>query len=169
MTRVGNGPMPSELHDETGQILRLEGPRPEIGTTTGRPRRTGWFDAVASKYSAMVNGVTSGVLTRLDVLDNFPSIKICTAYELDDGRTLTTTLPASSVVLGSARPVYEEVEGWRAPTSGCRTWDDLPENAKAYIKRIEKLIGIPIDIVSVGPERDQAIIVHDVLKVKPRR
>jgi adenylosuccinate synthase len=169
MTRVGNGPMPSELHDETGQILRLEGPRPEIGTTTGRPRRTGWFDAVASKYSAMVNGVTSGVLTRLDVLDNFPSIKICTAYELDDGRTLTTTLPASSVVLGKARAVYEEVEGWRAPTSGCRTWDDLPENAKSYIKRIEKLIGIPIDIVSVGPERDQAIIVHDVLKVKPRR
>jgi adenylosuccinate synthase len=168
MTRVGNGPMPSELLDETGQILRREGPRPEIGTTTGRPRRTGWFDAVASRYSAMVNGVTSGVLTRLDVLDNFPSISICTSYELPDGRTLTT-LPASSVVLGQCKPVYEEVPGWLAPTCDARTWDDLPENARAYIRRIEQLIGIPIDIVSVGPERDQAIIVHDVLKVQPRR
>jgi adenylosuccinate synthase len=168
MTRVGNGPMPSELLDETGQILRREGPRPEVGTTTGRPRRTGWFDAVASRYSAMVNGVTSVVLTRLDVLDNFPSISICTAYETPDGRTLTT-LPASSVVLGQCRPVYEEIEGWLAPTCDARTWDDLPEKARAYIRRIEQLIGIPIDIVSVGPERDQAIIVHDVLKVRPRR
>jgi adenylosuccinate synthase len=168
MTRVGNGPMPSELLDETGQILRLEGPRPEIGTTTGRPRRTGWFDAVASRYSAMVNGVTSGVLTRLDVLDNFPSIKICVAYETEDGRRLTT-LPASSVQLGKVKPVYEEVEGWRAPTSRCRTWDELPALAQEYIRRIERLLQIPIDVVSVGPERDQAIIVHDVLKVKPRR
>ncbi|MEX2225565.1 MAG: adenylosuccinate synthase [Dehalococcoidia bacterium] len=168
MTRVGNGPMPSELHDETGQILRIEGPRPEIGTTTGRPRRTGWFDAVASRYSAMVNGVTSGVLTRLDVLDNFPSIKICTAYETEDGRRLTT-LPASSVQLGNVKPVYEEVEGWRAPTNRCRTWDELPPQAQEYIRYIERLLKIPIDIVSVGPERDQAIIVHDVLKVKPRR
>jgi adenylosuccinate synthase len=164
MTRVGNGPMPTELHDETGDILRIEGPRPEIGTTTGRPRRTGWFDAVASRYSAMANGVTSGVLTRLDVLDNFPSIKICTAYELD-GRMLTR-LPASSVTLSKVQPVYEEVEGWRAPTSGCRSWEQLPQRAKDYVRRIEKLLGIPIDIVSVGPERDQAIIIHDVLKVK---
>ena len=167
MTRVGNGPMPSELLDETGTILRLEGPRPEIGTTTGRPRRTGWFDAVASRYSAMVNGVTSGVLTRLDVLDNFPSIKICTAYQTEDGRTLTS-MPASSVLLGQVKPVYEEVPGWRAPTSRCRSWNDLPQPARDYIRRIEALLQIPIDIVSVGPERDQAIIVHDVLKVKPR-
>ncbi len=167
VTRVGNGPMPSELLDETGQILRLEGPRPEIGTTTGRPRRTGWFDAVASRYSAMVNGVTSGVLTRLDVLDNFPSIKICTAYETEDGRTLTS-MPASSVLLGKVKPVYEDIEGWRAPTSGCRSWDALPQKARDYIRRIEGLLKIPIDIVSVGPERDQAIIVHDVLKVKRR-
>jgi len=168
MTRVGNGPMPSELHDETGHILRIEGPRPEVGTTTGRPRRTGWFDAVASRYSAMVNGVTNGVLTRLDVLDNFPSIKICVAYETEDGRRLTT-LPASSVQLAKVKPIYEEVEGWRAPTSGCRTWDELPPQAQDYIRYIEKLLGIPIDIVSVGPERDQAIIIHDVLNVKPRR
>lgn len=168
MTRVGNGPMPSELHDETGRILQIEGPRPEVGTTTGRKRRTGWFDAVASRYSAMVNGVTSGVLTRLDVLDNFPSIKICTAYETEDGRVLNA-MPASSVLLSKVRPVYEEVEGWRAPTSGCRSWDDLPQKARDYIRRIEQLLQIPIDIVSVGPERDQAIIVHDVLKVKPRR
>jgi adenylosuccinate synthase len=168
MTRVGNGPMPSELLDETGKILQIEGPRPEIGVNTGRPRRTGWFDAVASRYSAMVNGVTSGVLTRLDVLDNFPSIKICTAYETEDGRTLTS-MPASSVLLSKVKPVYEEVEGWRAPTSGCRSWDQLPQKARDYIRRIEGLLKIPIDIVSVGPERDQAIIVHDVLKVKPRR
>jgi len=165
VTRVGNGPMPSELLDETGNILRLEGPRPEIGTTTGRPRRTGWFDAVASRYSAMVNGVTSGVLTRLDVLDNFPSIKICTAYETEDGRTLTS-MPASSVLLGKVKPVYEEVEGWRAPTSGCRSWNELPQKARDYIRRIESLLKIPIDIVSVGPERGQAIVIHDVLKVK---
>jgi adenylosuccinate synthase len=167
MTRVGNGPMPSELHDETGRILQVEGPRPEIGTTTGRKRRTGWFDAVASRYSALVNGVTSGVLTRLDVLDNFPAIKICIAYETEDGRTLTS-MPASSVVLSKVKPVYEEVPGWQAPTAGCRSWEQLPQNARAYIRRIEQLIGIPIDIVSVGPERDQAIVVHDVLKVKPR-
>jgi len=163
MTRVGNGPMPSELADETGDILRLEGPRPEIGTTTGRPRRCGWFDAVASRYGAMVNGVTSGVLTRLDVLDNFPSIQVCTAYETEDGRRLTT-LPASSVQLSKVKPVYEEVEGWRAPTSGCRSWDDLPAGAQAYIRRIECLLKVPIDIVSVGPERGQAIVINDVLK-----
>ena len=168
MTRVGNGPMPSELTDETGIMLRNEGPRPEIGTTTGRPRRTGWFDAVASRYSAMVNGVTSGVLTRLDVLDNFPAISICTAYETEDGRTLTS-MPASSVQLGKVRPVYEEVEGWLSPTARCRSWDDLPPKARDYIRRIEALIRIPIDIVSVGPERDQAIIIHNVLQVKPRR
>jgi adenylosuccinate synthase len=167
MTRVGNGPMPTELLDETGKILQIEGPRPEIGVNTGRPRRTGWFDAVASRYSAMVNGVTSGVLTRLDVLDNFPSIKICTAYEAEDG-TIITSMPASSVVLGKVRPVYEEVEGWRAPTSGCRSWDALPPKARDYIRKIESLLKTPIDIVSVGPERDQAIIIHDVLKVKPR-
>jgi adenylosuccinate synthase len=167
VTRVGNGPMPSELLDETGDILRLEGPRPEIGTTTGRPRRCGWFDAVASRYSAMVNGVTSGVLTRLDVLDNFPSIQICTAYETEDGRTLTT-LPASSVLMSKVKPVYEEMPGWQTPTSGCRTWDDLPEKAREYITRIECLLKIPIDIVSVGPERGQAIVVRNVLKVKQR-
>ncbi len=167
MTRVGNGPMPSELLDETGRMLQIEGPRPEIGTTTGRKRRTGWFDAVASRYSAMVNGVTSGVLTRLDVLDNFPAIQICTAYETEDGRVLQS-MPASSVLLGKVRPVYEEAPGWLAPTSVCRTWDELPQNARDYIRRIEALLQIPIDIVSVGPERDQAIIVHDVLKVKPR-
>lgn len=167
MTRVGNGPMPSELLDETGRILQIEGPRPEIGTTTGRMRRTGWFDAVASRYSAMVNNVTSGALTRLDVLDNFPTIQICTAYETEDGRILKS-MPASSVTLSKVKPVYEEIEGWRAPTSRCRTWDELPLKARDYIRRIEKLLHIPIDIVSVGPERDQAIIVHDVLKVKPR-
>ena len=117
----------------------------------------------------MVNGVTSGVLTRLDVLDNFPAIKICTAYETEDGRTLTS-MPASSVHArqGAARCTRKSRAGARR-RAGCRSWDDLPQKARDYIRRIEALLGIPIDIVSVGPERDQAIIVHDVLKVKPRR
>ncbi len=156
MTRVGNGPMPTELLNETGDILRGEGPEPEFGATTGRPRRCGWFDAVASRYSVRVNGVTSAVLSRLDVLDNFPSIQVCTAYELD-GEPLES-FPATSAVLERAIPVYEEHSGWRKPTSGVRHFSDLPQEAQAYVKRIEALLGCPVDYVSVGPEREQMII-----------
>jgi adenylosuccinate synthase len=157
MTRVGNGPMPTELLDETGNILRTQGPRPEIGTTTGRGRRTGWFDAVVSRYSADVNSVTSIALTRLDVLDPFPSILVCTAYEID-GKEMHTP-PASIAAFNRAVPVYEELAGWQSDTSTARHFEDLPANAQAYIRRIGKLIGKPIEIISVGPEREQVIMV----------
>ena len=156
MTRVGNGPMPTELLDETGDILREEGPEPEFGATTGRPRRCGWFDAVASRYSVQVNGVTSAVLSRLDVLDNFPSIEICTSYTVD-GEPLES-FPSTTAVLERALPVYEEHAGWRQSTSGIRRFDELPKEAQSYVERIEALLGCPIAYVSVGPEREQMII-----------
>ncbi len=158
MTRVGNGPMPTELLDETGDILRMEGPRPEIGTTTGRPRRCGWFDAVASRHSALVNGVTMAALTRLDVLDRFSTIPVCTAYRVD-GKEMTT-MPASASVFARAEPIYEELTGWQADISKVRNLADLPEQARAYVRRISELLGVDIGIISVGPERDQAISVR---------
>ena len=161
MTRVGNGPMPTELDNEEGQILRIQGPRPEVGTTTGRPRRTGWFDAVASSYSAQINSVSSIAITRLDVLDPFPSIQVCTAYTID-GKTVETP-PASIGAFNRAVPVYEELPGWQAESTGARRFDDLPENAQRYVKRLGQLIGRPIEIVSVGPEREQVIIVDHAL------
>ena len=161
MTRVGNGPMPTELLDEDGQILRLQGPRPEIGTTTGRPRRTGWFDSVASRYSADVNSVTAVALTRLDVLDPFPSIQVCTGYKID-GREVDTP-PASITAFERAVPQYEELPGWQADCTGARKFEELPENAQRYVTRIGQLIGKPIEIVSVGPEREQVIIVDHPL------
>jgi adenylosuccinate synthase len=161
MTRVGNGPMPTELLDETGNILRTQGPRPEVGTTTGRARRTGWFDAVVSRYSADVNSVTSIALTRLDVLDPFPSILVCTGYEID-GREMHTP-PASIAAFNRARPIYEELPGWQSDTSTARRFEDLPQNAQAYIRRVGQLIGKPIEIISVGPEREQVIMVDGTL------
>ena len=161
MTRVGNGPMPTELDNEEGQILRIQGPRPEIGTTTGRPRRTGWFDAVASSYSAQINSVTSIAITRLDVLDPFPSIQVCTTYTID-GKSVDTP-PASISAFNRAVPVYEELPGWRADSTGARRFDELPENAQRYVKRLGQLIGRPIEIVSVGPEREQVIIVNHAI------
>jgi adenylosuccinate synthase len=161
MTRVGNGPMPTELLDEDGQILRIQGPRPEVGTTTGRPRRTGWFDAVASSYSAQVNSVTSIAITRLDVLDPFPAIKVCTGYEIDG--KIVHTPPASLGAFNRAQPQYEELPGWQADSTGARRFVDLPPNAQRYVKRLGELIGRPIEIVSVGPEREQVIIVdHEI-------
>ncbi len=160
-TRVGNGPMPTELTDETGDLLREGGPRPEYGATTGRPRRCGWFDAVAAHYTARINGVTAIALTRLDVLDQLPTIKVCTAYQLDGGQT--HSLPASGAALFRASPVYEERPGWNEDTSGVRRFRDLPENARAYVRRIEELLGAPVHLVSVGPEREQAIPIKPIL------
>jgi len=157
MTRVGNGPMPTELLDETGNILRLQGPRPEVGTTTGRPRRTGWFDAVVSRYSASLNSVTAVAVTRLDVLDPFPSIQVCTSYTIDGKRV--DSPPASIAAFNRAVPVYEELPGWNTDSSNARRFEDLPPNAQAYVRRLGELIGRPIEIVSVGPEREQVIIV----------
>ncbi len=161
MTRVGNGPMPTELDNEEGQILRVQGPRPEVGTTTGRPRRTGWFDAVASSYSASINSVTAIAITRLDVLDPFPSIQVCTAYSID-GKTVETP-PASIGAFNRAVPVYEELPGWQSESTGARRFEELPQNAQRYVKRLGELIGRPIEIVSVGPEREQVIIVDHAI------
>ena len=158
-TRVGNGPMPTELLDEMGETLRERGW--EYGATTGRPRRCGWFDAVAARYSARLNGLTTVALTRLDVLDGFPSIEVSTAYRLDG--ELTTLFPAASHTLERCRPVYEELAGWQEETSGVRRFEDLPPAAKAYVQRMQELIGCRIDLVSVGPERDQAIVINPII------
>lgn len=160
-TRVGNGPFPTELLDETGDLLREGGPRPEYGATTGRPRRCGWFDAVAARYTARLNGATAAALTRLDVLDPLPTIKVCTAYKLD-GKTVEA-LPASGAAIARAEPVYEELPGWRQPTAGARRFADLPKNAQAYVRRIEQALETPVHLVSVGPEREQAIPIKPII------
>ncbi len=160
-TRVGAGPFPTELFDETATILREGGPRPEYGATTGRPRRCGWFDAVAARYSARINGITAAVLTRLDVLDPLPTIKVCTAYQLD-GRTVDT-MPAAGLAMAQAKPVYEELPGWQTETATCRRWEDLPPQAQSYVRYIQDVLDATVCIVSVGPERDQAINVKGLL------
>lgn len=162
-TRVGNGPFPTELFDETADRLRDHGKefgRGEYGTTTGRPRRIGWLDAVSARYSVRFNGLSAVALTRLDVLDGLASIKICTAYELDG--KIIDTVPARESVLNRLRPVYEELPGWRSPTTGVRNFDDLPSQAQAFIRRVEALLECPVDLISVGPEREQAIIVNPI-------
>src|SRR2546425_2879866 len=160
-TRVGNGPMPTELHDETGALLREGGPRPEYGATTRRPRRCGWFDAVAARYSARANGISTAALTRLDVLEPLPAIKVCTAYRVD-GRVVQG-MPASGAAMAGAEPVYEELPGWRLETSCVRRFEELPREAQAYVRYIEGVLGAPICLVSVGPERDQAITIKGII------
>jgi adenylosuccinate synthase len=168
-TRVGNGPMPTELVDEKGEVLpegiqiRDRGKERgfgEYGATTGRPRRCGWFDAVAARYTTRLNGLSAALLTRLDVLDTFKALKICTGYQIDG--TAVRGFPASTWELARCEPIYEEVPGWEQDTAGVRRFEDLPVAAQAYVRRIETLMGCPIAIVSVGPERDQAVIVKPV-------
>ena len=158
-TRVGSGPMPTELKDETGSLIRERAY--EYGTTTGRPRRCGWFDAVAARLSNQVNGFTGVAVTRLDVLDTLPSLKICTAYKLE-GRTIDY-FPASATALERCQPVYEELEGWQADTSDIREFSALPPRAKKYVNRLAELISCPVDLVCVGPSREQAIEVRPVI------
>ena len=155
-TRVGSGPMPTELHDETGSMIRERAH--EYGTTTGRPRRCGWFDAPAARLSQRINGFTGAVITRLDVLDSLPRLKICTAYKLD-GKTIEH-FPASTTELERCQPVYEELDGWLAPTSHIKKFDGLPPKAQQYIARLEELISCPVSLVCVGPEREQTIEVR---------
>ncbi len=157
-TRVGSGPMPTELKDEYGETLRERGH--EYGTTTGRPRRCGWFDAVITRYSADVNGFTSAAITKFDILDEFSTIKVCTAYELDG--TVYTRPPANPALLERCQPVYEELPGWQHNTSDIRRFEELPAQAQAYVKRIEELIGCPACLVSVGPGREQTIMVRPI-------
>jgi len=153
-TRVGGGPLPTELHDETGKMIRELAH--EYGTTTGRARRCGWFDAVAARFSARINGFTGVAITRLDVFDTFPEMKICVGYRLD-GQTIDY-FPSSVAALEKCQPVYEEFPGWQSPTVDIRQYDRLPAAARRYLERIEGLIGSPIRLVSVGKERDQTII-----------
>jgi adenylosuccinate synthase len=162
-TRVGNGPFPTELFDGIADTLRDHGKefgRGEYGTTTGRPRRIGWLDAVAARYSVRFNGLSALALTRLDVLDGMETIKICTGYELD-GETIDT-FPSRESVLERINPIYEELPGWRTPTTEVRTFDDLPPEAQAFIKRVETLLECPVDLISVGPSREQAVIVNPI-------
>ncbi len=154
-TAVGAGPLPTELLDPDGDALRERGA--EYGTSTGRPRRCGWYDAVAVRFSVRLAGYSSIALTKLDVLDGFDQLRICIAYrDPADGRQWTT-VPASTSVYERLEPVYEELPGWLADTSACRSWDDLPPTARAYVERLEELAAVPISLVSVGPEREQMI------------
>ncbi len=155
ITRVGGGPMPTELDDDCGAMIREQGR--EYGTTTGRPRRCGWFDGVVARYSAEINGFTSVAIMKFDVLDKLPTIKVCTAYELDGARY--DRPPANSALLARCLPVYEELPGWQCRTSDIRRFEDLPPQAQAYTRRIEELIGCRASIISIGPGREQTIMV----------
>jgi adenylosuccinate synthase len=152
-TRVGSGPLPTELEPPLGDRLRELGG--EYGATTGRPRRCGWFDAVVVRYAARVNGLTGLALTKLDVLDSFEEIRICTGYEVED--VALDDFPDDLSLLEHARPIYETLPGWCEPTSGARRPEDLPPRARDYLRRIEALTGVPIWYVSVGTEREQII------------
>ncbi|OKH22528.1 adenylosuccinate synthase [Hydrococcus rivularis NIES-593] len=156
-TRVGEGPFPSELNDEVGQLLCDRGA--EFGTTTGRRRRCGWFDAVIGRYAVRINGLDCLAITKLDVLDALDEIKVCVAYELD-GETCHH-FPSNASQFARCKPIYETLPGWKQPTAHCRSLDDLPKQALSYLKRLAELMAVPIAIVSLGASRDQTIIVED--------
>jgi len=157
ITRVGSGPFPSELHDETGERLGQRGH--EYGTVTGRKRRCGWFDAVLVRQAAAVSGISGIALTKLDVLDGFAEVRICTGYRLR-GETLDY-FPAHAADQAMVEPVWETIEGWEGSTAGARSWADLPAPAIKYIRRIEELIRCPVALVSTSPEREDTILVRD--------
>lgn len=156
-TRVGSGPFPTELDNETGERLGTRGH--EFGTVTGRKRRCGWFDAVLVRQSAAVSGITGIALTKLDVLDGFEAISICTGYRLR-GETLDY-FPSHAADQAAVEPIYETMEGWTQSTAGARSWADLPAQAIKYIRRIEELINCPVTLVSTSPEREDTILVRD--------
>jgi len=153
-TRVGEGPFPTELSDGVGERLRQRGQ--EFGATTGRPRRTGWFDAAALKRSIQLNGVSGLCITKLDVLDGVEAVKICVGYELEG--QLSEILPVGAEELEQCVPVYEELPGWMESTVGVKTLEKLPKNARAYLDRIEKLCRVPVDLISTGPDREETIV-----------
>lgn len=156
-TRVGEGPFPTELHDEIGERIGQRGR--EFGTITGRKRRCGWFDAVLVKQAVMTGGVNGLALTKLDILDGFDEIKIATAYELDG--KIIDYLPANMAAQARVKPVYETLEGWKDTTAGARRWADLPAQAIKYVRRIEELVGAQVAVLSTSPERDDTILVRD--------
>lgn len=155
-TRVGGGPFPTELECETGQKIRDLGN--EYGTTTGRPRRCGWFDAVAVRYTARLGGVDSLALMMMDVLSHFEEIKVCVAYEIDGQRV--DRFPCDAATLRKAKPIYETLPGWGSDVTGARSMDDLPPRAHEYLHRIGELVGVPVKVVSVGPDREQTIFIN---------
>ncbi|WP_440709458.1 adenylosuccinate synthase [Herbiconiux sp. YIM B11900] len=159
-TRVGAGPFPTELHDESGEFLRSKGF--EFGTTTGRPRRTGWYDAPIARYTARINGVTDFVLTKLDVLTGLERIPVCVAYDVDGTRV--DEVPVSQTDFHHAVPIYEEFEGWSEDITGVRTFDELPPAAQRYVLALEEMSGSRISAIGVGPGRDAIVTRHDLLQ-----
>ncbi|GIJ02759.1 adenylosuccinate synthetase [Spirilliplanes yamanashiensis] len=158
-TRVGSGPFPTELHDEAGEHLRKTGG--EYGTTTGRPRRCGWFDAVIARYAVRLNGITDLVVTKLDILSGLEKVPICVGYEIDGERH--DDMPMTQTSFHHATPIYEYLDGWWEDISKARTEAELPENARKYIARIEELVGTRVSVVGVGPGRDENVIRHPLL------
>ncbi len=152
-TRVGSGPFPTEEDSELGSLLQKRGL--EIGASTGRPRRCGWFDAVAVRHSVRVNGISSLAVTKVDVLDRQDKLKICVSYRYKD-KTLVE-MPSELKILENCEPIYEELKGWKDLTTGVTVYEDLPENAKNYLKRIEDLVKCPIEIISTGSKRNETI------------
>ena len=158
-SRVGDGPFPTELFDEIGSRIREVGR--EYGTTTGRPRRVGWFDSVVMRHSKRVSGITNLCLNSIDVLTGLETVKICVAYRKSNGEEISH-YPASLVELGQCEPVYEELPGWSEDITGCRTLDELPIEAQNYVRRVSELVGVKISTFSVGPDRNQTNILEDV-------
>ena len=158
-TRVGSGPFPTELFDEAGAYLAKAGG--EVGVTTGRARRCGWFDAVIARYATRVNGITDYFLTKLDVLSGLEQVPICVAYEVDGQRV--EQMPTTQTEFHHAKPIYEYLPGWWEDISGARTFTDLPANAQAYVRRLEELSGTRVSCIGVGPGRDETIVRHDIL------
>ncbi|AXH97094.1 adenylosuccinate synthase [Ornithinimicrobium avium] len=158
-TRVGEGPFPTELHDESGDFLREAGH--EFGTTTGRPRRCGWADVVVGRYAQRINGITDMVITKLDVLTGLEKIPVCVAYDVQGTRV--DEMPASQSDFHHARPVYEELDGWTEDITGCRTFEQLPPNAQRYVRRLEELMNTRVSVIGVGPDREESIVLHDMV------
>jgi adenylosuccinate synthase len=158
-TRVGSGPFPSEADPADGEILVEAGQ--EYGTTTGRKRRCGWFDAVAGRFAARLNTLTELVVTKLDVLSEFPSIKVCVAYEYEGERY--EKFPPNQTIFNKCRPIFEELPGWSKDISAARELDDLPKEARAYLEAIEGLVGTPVSWASVGPGREQIVRVSEAV------
>jgi len=158
-TRVGAGPFPTELLDDVGERLRTNGG--EFGTTTGRPRRCGWYDAVVARYAARINGVTDFVLTKLDVLTGFETIPVCVGYRVGD--KTYDEMPMSQTDFHHAEPVYEEFPGWDEDITAARSLDDLPKNARNYVEAVEAMTSVPISVIGVGPGRDESIVVRSLV------
>jgi adenylosuccinate synthase len=155
-TRVGGGPFPTELEDDVGRHLATRGN--EFGATTGRARRCGWFDAAALKRSIQINGVSGLCVTKLDVLDGVEALQVGVGYRI--GGESIDILPAGAEMLAQCEPVYEEIPGWKESTVGVKKYEDLPENARAYLRRIEQICEIPIDLISTGPDRSETIVMR---------